>query len=254
MISINSNDLVQWLLNLVIPLTRILGFISIAPAFGNQAIPPLIKLAFGLLITIVIFPTLPNVPLIDILSLTGFLMIAEQMIIGLALGLALQVIFAAVEMAGQLGGLTMGFGFASFFDPLTQGSTEVISQFFAVITILFFLSIDGHLMLISALVESFHSFPIQADSFNLNGMTIALWGAKIFSIGLQISLPIVAILLITNMALGVLTKAAPQLQIFGIGFPITLGVGLLVVALMMPSLGVPLKHILEEGILAMKLR
>lgn len=252
MLTLNSDLIQAWVVTILIPLVRILGFVAIAPFFGNQAISMPIKVAMGILLAIMIAPAAPAMPTVDLLSLRGILIIAEQMIIGLAIGLMMQIIFSAIEMAGQISGMTMGFGFATNYDPQSAGSTIVISQLMGILALLVFLSMNGHLIMISALLESFYAFPVTAEPRMIDGMTIAIWGAKLFSISLQLSLPIVATLLITNLALGILTKSSPQLNIFGIGFPITLCVGFLVIMLMLPTMAAPYQYILEQGMAASK--
>ncbi|QWD10212.1 flagellar biosynthetic protein FliR [Polynucleobacter paneuropaeus] len=252
MLTLNSDLIQAWVVTILIPLVRILGFVAIAPFFGNQAISMPIKVAMGILLAMMIAPAAPAMPTVDLLSLRGILIIAEQMIIGLAIGLMMQIIFSAIEMAGQISGMTMGFGFATNYDPQSAGSTIVISQLMGILALLVFLSMNGHLIMISALLESFYAFPVTAEPRMIDGMTIAIWGAKLFSISLQLSLPIVATLLITNLALGILTKSSPQLNIFGIGFPITLCVGFVVIMLMLPTMAAPYQYILEQGMAASK--
>jgi flagellar biosynthetic protein FliR len=251
-IELNTEMLQSWISGLMIPLVRIMAFISIAPFFGSKSISMPIKVAMGILLTVALAPAIPKFPSIDLLSPQGGLVIAQQMIIGLALGFVVQIVFTAIEMSGQISGMTMGFGFATFFDHQSQGSTAVISQFLNILAMLVFLSMDGHLMMISALLESFYSFPVGDAVVTLDGMRVAQWGSQIFSIGLQLSLPVVATLLITNIALGVLTRSAPQLNIFGIGFPITLLAGFLVIALMLPSMTIPYRYYMEQGVEAGK--
>ena len=252
MLTLNSDLIQAWVVTILIPLVRILGFVAIAPFFGNQAISMPIKVAMGILLAMMIAPAAPAMPIVDLLSLGGILIIAEQMIIGLAIGLMMQIIFSAIEMASQVSGMTMGFGFATSYDPQSAGSTIVISQLMGILALLVFLSMNGHLIMISALLESFYAFPVTAEPRMIDGMTIAIWGAKLFSISLQLSLPIVATLLITNLALGILTKSSPQLNIFGIGFPITLCVGFVVIMLMLPTMAAPYQYILEQGMAASK--
>jgi len=252
MLTLNSDLIQAWVVTILIPLVRILGFVAIAPFFGNQAISMPIKVAMGILLAIMIAPAAPAMPTVDLLSLRGILIIAEQMIIGLAIGLMMQIIFSAIEMAGQISGMTMGFGFATNYDPQSAGSTIVISQLMGILALLVFLSMNGHLIMIAGLLESFYAFPVTAEPRMIDGMTIAIWGTKLFSIALQLSLPIVATLLITNLALGILTKSSPQLNIFGIGFPITLCVGFVVIMLMLPTMAAPYQYILEQGMAASK--
>ncbi len=253
MISFDSELILSWVTAFFIPLTRILGFISIAPIFGDKSVALPVKVGLGMLLTMIVTAAIPPLPTIDLLSPAGALLIIQQMIIGLAIGFMMRIIFFAIDMAGQLCGLTMGFGFASFFDPQSQANTAVISQFFGILAILVFLSMNGHLMMISALVESFLTFPVASESSHINGMTLALWGGNIFKFGLQLSLPIVATLLIANMALGVLTRSAPQLNIFGIGFPITLGVGFVVITLILPSMLYPIQNFFEQTFSAIQM-
>jgi flagellar biosynthetic protein FliR len=147
------------------------------------------------------------------------------MLVGAAMGFSMRLVFAAIEYAGELASSTMGFSFASFFDPTTQGRSAAISQFLSMVATMAFLAVNAHLVLLAALSESFVSLPISSTPLSLAApLELARLGSRIFSAGLQISLPIIAALLITNVALGILTRAAPQLNIFGIGFPITLAV------------------------------
>lgn len=249
MITLSTADINTWIAALLWPLTRILGLIAAAPLFGNSSVPASVKVMLGVLLAMIVAPAVPALPAADPLSLAGLLILVQQALIGLAMGFSIRVVFAAVEMAGEIGSLTMGLGFATFFDPATQGRSSAISQFLALVATMAFLAVNAHLVLLAALVESFSSLPVSALPMNGGGFKqMADWGGKIFSTGVQLSLPIVAALLITNVALGILTRAAPQLNLFGIGFPITLGVGMLVVAMSLPYLATPLQNLFLEGI------
>ena len=249
MITVSSADINMWIAGLLWPLTRILGLLAAAPLFGNKAVPASVKVALGVMLALIVAPAVPALPAADPMSLAGLLILAQEMLIGLAMGFSIRIIFAAVEMAGEIASLTMGLGFATFFDPNTQGRSSAIGQFLALVATLGFLSVNAHLVLLSVLVESFSSLPISATPIYGGGFKqLADWGARIFSTGVQLSLPIVAALLITNVALGILTRAAPALNLFGIGFPITLGVGLLVVAMTLPYLATPVQNLFLDGI------
>jgi len=249
MITLSSAELYAWVAAFAWPLTRILGLIATAPLFGNLSIPVRVKVGLGVMLSIVIAPTVPEVPAIDPMSLPGFLILIQQLVIGLAMGFAMRIVFAAVEMAGEVSGLTMGFGFATFFDPQTRGRSSAISQFLTLLTLMIFLALNIHLMMLSTLADSFVTMPISATPAGTGGFKqLANWGGLIFSAGVQLALPILAALLLTNIALGVLTRAAPQLNLFGIGFPITLGGGLLVLMLMLPYLATPLERLFHEGL------
>ena len=165
------------------------------------------------------------------------------------MGFAMRIVFAGVEMAGEVIGLTMGLGFATFFDPQSQGRSSAISQFLSLLILMFYLAANVHLMMIAALFDSFTTLPIAAGPMEAHSMLkLATWGGIIFSAGVQLSLPIVAALLITNAALGILTRAAPQLNIFGIGFPIALGAGFIMISLALPYLASPFGRLLQDGI------
>lgn len=249
MISFSTADINLWIAGLLWPLTRILGLLAASPLFGNSSVPASVKLSLGVLLAMVVAPAVPLLPGSDPMSLAGLLILAQEMLIGLAMGFSIRIVFAAVEMAGEISSLTMGLGFATFFDPNTQGRSSAISQFLALVATMTFLAVNAHLVLLSVLVESFYTLPVSASPVYGGGFKqLADWGGKIFSTGVQLSLPIVAALLITNVALGILTRAAPQLNLFGIGFPITLGVGLLVIAMTLPYLATPVQNLFLEGV------
>jgi flagellar biosynthetic protein FliR len=189
----------------------------------------------------------------DPMSLAGLLILVQQLIIGLAMGLAMRIAFACMEMAGSITGLTMGLGFASFFDPQSQGQSPALSQIFALLMIMIYLAANLHLVVLSTLVDSFTTLPISTKPLGADKMQmIAAWGGRIFSVGIQLSLPLVTALLITNLALGVLTRAAPQLNLFGIGFPITMGAGFVMIAISLPYLTAPLLRVMEDAISVMQ--
>ena len=253
MISFTSAELNTWLASFLWPLTRILGLISVAPMFGSASIPARVKIGLSVLLAIVIAPTVPSLPATDPMSLTGLLILIQQLVIGLSIGFAMRIVFAGVEMSGEISSMTMGLGFAIFYDPQSRGHSSVISQFLSLLTMMIYLASDLHLVLLSTLADSFTLLPISPATVSGGGFQqVASWGGRIFSAGVQLSLPIVAALLITNMALGVLTRAAPQLNIFGIGFPITIGVGFTMIALSLPYLATPIVNLLQEGIKAIQ--
>lgn len=247
MISLNSALLQAWVIGLLWPLTRVLGVIAIAPILGHQSVPSRVKLGLGILITLVIMPALPPMPSFDILSIKGLFLLVQQLIIGLAIGFSMRLVFAAIEFAGYMIGMAMGLGFATFFDPQTRGQSTAISQFLLILGMLIFLSLDGHLLFITTLVQSFLTMPIGESSVSIDAMKIALWGETIFSAGLLLAMPVVAALLVTNMALGILTRTAPQLNLFGIGFPITISIGFIVLALSLPNMLNPIEHLIGLG-------
>jgi flagellar biosynthetic protein FliR len=248
-ISFTTVQLNAWIFGLLWPLTRILGLITAAPVFGNTGVPMLIKLTLGVTLAAIVAPIIPAVPSVDPTSWAGLLVAGQEMLIGLAMGFSMRLVFASVEFAGEIASSSMGFSFASFFDPSSAGRTSAISQFLALVATLAFLAMNAHLVMIEALVESFFTLPISGSPMALTApLEMVRWGGKIFSSGLQLSLPIVAALLVTNIALAILTRAAPQLNLFGIGFPITLGAGFLLISITLPYLGTPLENLFNQGI------
>lgn len=249
MITFSSAELNAWIAAFLWPLTRIIGLISTAPLFGNVSVPARTKILLGIMLALIVAPAVPALPATDPMSLAGLLILIQQLVIGLSMGFAMRVVFAAVEMAGEISGMTMGLGFATFFDPQSQGRSSAISQFLSLLTLMIYLATDLHLAVLAALTESFQTLPISASPLGLTGVQlVATWGGRIFSAGVQLSLPIVAALLITNIALGILTRAAPQLNLFGIGFPITIGIGFIMLGVVLPYLATPLGNLFIEGI------
>jgi flagellar biosynthetic protein FliR len=253
MISITSAQLHTWIAAFIWPMTRILGLMALAPLYNSGNIPARVKVGLSFLIAMIVAPSVPAMPAMDPMSLPGLLILAQQLVIGLAMGLAMRIAFAAVEMAGTITGLTMGLGFATFFDPQSEGQSSAISQLFALLMIMVYLAANIHLVVLSTLVDSFTTLPISATPFEGDRLKQAVaWGGRIFSSGLQLSLPLITALLITNLALGILTRAAPQLNIFGIGFPITIGAGFVMIALSLPYMTTPLLRLMEEAITTMQ--
>lgn len=250
MISITTAELNTLLAAFLWPLSRILALVATAPLLGNPSVPVRIKLGLAVMITVLVMPLVEkSLPQIDPASGVGFAILLQQILIGIAMGLVMRIVFVAVEMAGELIGLQMGLGFAVFFDPQNSGQIDIVGRFLGVIASLAFLAIDGHLIMIALISQSFSTLPIGLEGMtNATFTTLANWGSEIFKSGLQLSLPVLTALLITNLALGVLTRVAPQLNIFAVGFPLTLSIGLLVMALSMPFYAPILEHLVQEGL------
>jgi flagellar biosynthesis protein FliR len=252
MLSVTTAQLYEWIAAFMWPLARILALIATAPVMGSPSLPARVKIGLAVAITLVVAPTLGPLPQVEPFSGTGLLILVQQILVGVAMGLAMKVVFAAVDTAGEIAGLQMGLGFATFYDPQAQASTPVLAQFVGLLATLVFLALNGHLLIISTLAESFRALPIsEAVAAALGWRTLADWGATIFASGLAMSLPILAALLITNVALGILTRAAPQLNMFAVGFPVTLSVGLVVLALVLPYLTPGLERLVHSGLATM---
>jgi len=246
MVTLDTTQLGHWLSLYFWPLLRILALLSSAPLFGEKQIPPRVKLGLGLLITLLVAPGLPanDTPLF---SAAAAWLAIQQIMIGVALGLTMQLAFGAVRMAGEIIGLQMGLSFATFFDPSGGPNTPVLARIMNLLAVLLFLSFNGHLWLISMLADSFHTLPVRSDPLQGNGfMALAQTGSLIFSSGLMLALPIITLLLTLNMALGLLNRMTPQLSVFVIGFPVTMTIGMLTLSMMMPLMVPFCEHLFGE--------
>lgn len=248
MISISSAELNALLAAFVWPLARILALVLSAPVLGHSSLPLRARVALAVIVTVVVAPTIGSLPPVDPGSEAGLLVLAQQIVIGLALGFTMRIVFVAVEMAGELAGLQMGLGYATFFDPQSAGHVPVVGRFLGWVATLTFLALDGHLQMLYLLAVSFSMLPISPAP--LDGSIFAMlayWGAEIFRAGVLLALPLLAALLLANIALGVLTRAAPQLNLFAVGFPLTLALGLLMLGLALPFFGPVLERLFGEG-------
>lgn len=249
--SITSTQLDAWLVAFIFPFTRILALVASSPILGNRQVPVRVKVGLSILMTILIAPTLTHLPQVEVGSPQGLLILIQQFFIGTAMGFTMRLIFTSVEMAGEISGLQMGLGFASFYDPLNASFTPVIAQWLSIISSLAFLALNGHLFVLAGLAESFYTLPIGSMISAKGFYGIAKLGGSIFTYALQLSLPLLAALLITNLALGILTRAAPQLNLFAVGFPVTLAIGFIVLMLFTPYLAPLLDRLTHDGISTM---
>ncbi|QBQ96355.1 flagellar biosynthetic protein FliR [Paraburkholderia pallida] len=249
MFTVTYAQLNLWLTAFLWPFTRILALVAVAPVLGHRSVPTRVKIGIAAFITLIVAPTLDPMPQVTAFSAEGVWILVNQFLIGAALGFTMQIVFAVVTAAGDMMGLGMGLGFASFFDPQANTSTPALSSWLNMMAMLAFLVFDGHLQMIAALVETFHSVPVSANVLSGNGYRlIAGWGATVFSGGLLLSLPVVVAVLITNISLGILNRAAPQIGIFQIGFALTMLVGLLLIQMMMPNLIPYFARLFDSGI------
>ena len=247
MLTFSEAQLTAWLAPIVWPFLRVLALFGAMPVLAQRSVPMRLRVALAFLVAVCAQASLPDMPSIALDSAQAFMAVAQQVLIGLALGFAARVVFAAIEFAGELVGLQMGLNFAGFFDPATGGQTTAVSRLFGTSVSWLFIVMNGHLLLIAAVVQSFHAFPVGAEPFAfLRAAQPQVWGAEIFRLGLWIALPVVAMLMFVNLVLGVVSRVAQQMSIFSIGFPITLGVGLAGVMLTLPLMGAPFTAALER--------
>ncbi|HEU0265792.1 MAG TPA: flagellar biosynthetic protein FliR [Geobacterales bacterium] len=217
-------------------LGRTTGIFSAIPLFGGKRVPLRVRVLLILCMTLVLFPILPlkgvKVPA-DAIGLV--LMVAQEATIGISLSLLSLVIFAAVELGGQIVGMQMGFTISSQFDP-AMGQSSVVSAFQGVLAALLFLVFDIHHFFIRALVESYTLLPL--GSWHMDGRLVEFAIAStgwVFLLGVKLAAPVMVSLLMANVALGIMARAFPQMNIFMVSLPVTIGLGLIVLGLSLSS-------------------
>lgn len=257
MLTVSSAEWNQWMALFFYPFVRILAWLAIDPLLGSRSAPNSIRLGLAVVLAVVIAPTLPPAPYVPLVSGDGLLILLQQMAVGLALGFALRIVFSAMELAGQFVGMQMGLSMSSLYDPINGTQTPAIGQFLVMTTALLLFAMNGHHQVIAALWQSFRDIPVAATPMAGKGFLVLVdWAGAIFSTGLHISLPVTAALLTANLALGIMTRAAPQLNIFSVGFPITLSAGLLTLYFSLIYLPAYLEHFwrqaLESAVAAMR--
>jgi flagellar biosynthetic protein FliR len=247
MISVTEAQLLAWISPLLWPFLRVLALFSTLPVLSQRNVPARVRVALAFFITLCAQASLPPMPVVALDSAEALMLVIQQLLIGLSLGFAVRIVFAAVGFAGELIGLQMGLNFAGFFDPSSGGQGTTLGRFFGTIVSWLFIVINGHLLVIAAVVQSFHAFPVGPEPFAfLRTTQPQVWGAEIFSVGLWIALPVMSMLLFTNLVLGVISRVSQQMNIFAIGFPITVSVGLIGVLLTLPMMQGPLTMSLER--------
>ena len=236
MITVSAKQLDGWLVELFWPFVRIGSCFMVAPAFGSVSVPMRVRVILAGAMALLVAP-LVTVPDVTPFSAAGVVITIQQVIIGAALGFSLQILFEAVNLGGELLANSMGLSLAFNLDPQNGASTPVIGQLYTLLVTLIFLVLDGHLALIRTLVDGFHTMPIGTSGLGPNGLwSVVNWGSELFSGALTVALPGVAALLIANLAFGVVSRAAPTLNIFSVGLPISLVFGLLAIIATLPAL------------------
>jgi flagellar biosynthetic protein FliR len=247
MLTFTDAQVLAWITPLLWPFLRTLALFSALPVLGQRPVPARIRVALAFLIALAAQAMLPEMPRIALDSPQMFGAVAQQVVIGVSLGFAVRVVFAAIEFAGELIGLQMGLNFAGFFDPMSGGQATAVSRFFNTTVALLFIVINGHLLVIAAVVQSFQAFPVGPEPFAFQRTVQPhVWGAEVFRLGLWIALPLITMLLFVNLVLGIISRVAQQMNVFAIGFPITVSVGLAGVLLTLPMMEAPFTMALEQ--------
>lgn len=232
---IDLSQLEGWVGGALWAMARISGLMLMAPVLGSNMIPMRIRIGLTILLTVTLAPLAP----LDIrpLSAAGVAVLAQQVLIGAALGFILKLVFEAVAFGGQFVSQAMSLGFAETVNPGVGGTTPVISQFYTMLVTLLFLVMNGHLQLISLLADSFRTLPVGTQGIGAEG----LWGVLTFATHLfagavRVALPALTAVLVVNLGFGAISRSAPSMNLFAVGFPITICLGVLAVWLSLRAL------------------
>jgi flagellar biosynthetic protein FliR len=248
MLTLTTGQLEAWMGLYLWPFFRIGACLMVAPIFGAAFVPARVRLVIAAALTLLVAPLLPAQPPIAPLSAAGLVVVFQQVLIGVALGFVVQLTFDSLAMGGQLLANSMGLSFAFNVDPQRGVSTPVLGQFYMILATLVFLALNGHLTLIEVLVEGFRGIPIGMEGLGQDGLwRVAQWGELIFRGALVVALPGLTALLIVNLAFGVVSRAAPTLNLFAIGFPVTLICGLIIVLVGLPSVQTAFVGMMREA-------
>ncbi|MBB2486544.1 flagellar biosynthetic protein FliR [Mitsuaria sp. WAJ17] len=252
MVSFTEAQLLEWLTPLLWPFFRTLALFAGMPVFSQRAMPMRLRIGLALLISVAAQPSLPPMPATPLDSVPLLLLLlAQQLLIGLSMGFAVRLVFAVLEFAGEVIGLQMGLNFAGFFDPSTGSQGTSTSRFFGSMVAFLFIAVNGHLLLIQALVQSFQAFPVGQAPFEfLRVARPHVWGAEIFRMGFWIALPLITMLMFVNLVLGVISRVAPQIGVFSVGFPLTVSIGLIGMVATLPLMQGPFQIVLDRMLAA----
>lgn len=253
LLTLSESELAAWLGAFLWPLFRIGGFLMASPVLGSDFVPMRARLILAVIMAMVVAPAVGPLPPVEALSLEMGMIVLQQLLIGAALGFFLQIVFHLFVLTGQMIAMQMGLGFASMVDPATGVNTAILGTVYYMLATLMFVSFNGHLIMVAVLMDSFEVLPVGAGGFS-EGVYMAVvstisWA---FASALVLALPAVTALLMTNFAFGVMTRAAPQMNIFALGFPSALMLGLFVVWLIMPVTGNAMTGLFNEAFLMMR--
>ena len=233
-IEIALGPLIEGLAIYLWPFVRIGAFLMVMPVIGGSFVPTKVRLLLAVALTAVLAPVIPTTPSLDVLSVAGLVTMIQEIAIGVAMGFLVQLVFDAIALGGQVIGMSMGLGFAVFLDRARGVNIPVLGQLFLMLGMLIFLSLDGHLALIRLLAESFQAWPVSTAALSVSMLSeILLWTGQMFVYAMKIALPAITAILVVNLSFGVMSRAAPTLNLFAVGFPVAMLLGFAVIFLNM---------------------
>jgi len=245
---LSTDQIASWVGGYFWPFMRIGAMMMVAPVFGSRLIPVRVRILLAMGFSLVAVPLLPPVPPVDPISYSGMMIAVQQVLIGVAMGFIIQLVFQALVVAGESIANSMGLGFARMMDPANGVQVPVVSQFLIVMATLLFVILNGHLLLIDLVVQSFRILPVSGQGLSANGAWyLASWGGQMFAGGLLVALPALTAMLVVNISMGVVTRAAPQLNIFAVGFPLMILLGFIFLAATTPSILTNFTNLLMDG-------
>jgi len=229
--------LIEHLGTYIWPFVRIGAFVMVMPAVGGSFVPLKVRLLLAIALTVVIAPVIPTASTPEVLSAAGLVTMIQEIGIGVVLGFLVQLVFDAIALGGQVIGMSMGLGFAVFLDKARGVNVPVLGQLFLMLGMLVFLAMNGHLALIQLLAKSFHAWPMGVNGLSLAALGEVLqWTSQLFVFAMKIALPAVTSILVVNLAFGTMSRAAPTLNLFAVGFPVAMLLGFTVIFLSMDVL------------------
>ena len=247
-LQLDPAEISSWVSRYLWPFFRIAGFFMVLPLFGTRLLNQRIRLILAIVTTAVIVPVLPPMPHLDGLSLPSLLIVMQQVIIGIAFAFVLEILMQIFILSGQLVAMQTGLGMAQMVDPSNGVNVAVVAQWFLFYVNLLFIGLNGHLVAIEILVDSFYTIPVGFWGLHTNTyymiVELAHW---MFSAAIVLALPAITALLIVNIAFGIMARLAPQLNIFAVGFPVTMLLGLIVLWLTFSGFGVQFQGLLNAA-------
>ena len=254
MIQVTEAQLDAWIAAYFWPFARIGACFMVAPIFGARFVPIRVRLVLALAVTVIAAPLIPALPPVPVFSIGGIVVTIQQMLIGIALGFMLQLIFDAIGLGGQLIANSMGLSFAFNVDPMRGASTPALGQFYLLLTTMTFVALDGHLALIELLVRGFQTLPPGEEGIGRDGLWLVMgFASRMFEGALSVALPGMTALLVVNLAFGVMSRAAPTLNLFGVGFPIMLVFGLAILVAGLPMVQTTFATLMGDAFAALRL-